>query len=1489
MKKLTKLLSVFIIAGAVGVGIAGATGCNQNKDSHKHTYTYSDNHDGKTHKTGCTKGDYNKNESHVGTDTCDLCHGAIYDPVSATVTGVTVTAANNATQVAVEATLQLNANVTVTGGAATTVTWSSSDDAKATVSGTGLVTGVAEGQVTITATSTVDNTKSNSITLTVVAKGTVVTPPVTEKSLYETLLEKDNVRVSIDTEAEAGTHLAAYDEETAGIYVNGSSGYDAETHVEYAEESGVKVLKQVTTHPGDEGKPNVYTVINPGPVKGEVEGVFSTKTSHIGGASEFIVFNGDNSVKIGMAKGGVLTCTYNGGEAPVNGVTLAENTYIEVYFKINLTEGKMTLKVNGKTALDDVATGMTVFNYVQLSASNKGQRIHTTKDVVICGDTKTLADSKTDAKAAIAAALATYDKTAYTTNGDDLDAAAAAAVEAVDAAQNFAAVNKAVADCKAALKAVLKDSDIEAARVSALEALKTKYPETSFNISGLTGDDAKYNNVSLRSAKLDEVEEALGSKNTAEEMKEITDAAETYLATVTNSAMLAAKKTEAVAALKAHKTAEELAEFKTTYPTEGAKIDAILADEGEGSAVVKINACTTIAAVNTALNKAKSDIDAIIDDADADPATVISEYQEELEAYGDAKKTEYAAVAGAINQAVTDGKTEIGNAADLEGTDDAKKTAAKKAYDDACDAIDLIVAKHEAKQDVADYGEQVITEQSLTDTDLLAAIRGIDTTVIDNATSTTVSDKAEEVKAAIDLLITKYNAKASVAEHATAKKALIVGRDDVIADIDDVDMSAIDNAADATALEKAVNDVKKAIDRIVSDLLNSYVAVTVSGYDTVVYVNYSSTLTAADVCVTGMNVTAVYTDAEKTTLLPTEGVQLYSATTVYVDIADKAEAVTSVNWKVTDETDIANIASNDLFAITSTGGEAYLAVSAKIGGVDFTKAWHTTNIESKINKNTNPKTEREIHDNKSTPLVIKTKSALSSLKVYLRLSDSKGTGSNRYGTIFASVNGGEYVSIKTAASSADMSVAHEFKNLNAGDVITIYADVDGENGARLFLFGADAVMDTTKVPKLVTVEWLNQDGTVWKTTTHNYLEAITEPDEGSPAGDGAFTGWKYNNADLTADLKLASSDTAYQMTPKFETADITINYTDGTPADEPLSYLSSAQGNELPDPENGDETHLFIGYYLQAGEEPADTDTLFDLSTATAGTYTVYAKYMEANVTIIYKANADDAGETVHLFKKADGSLVTADDEAATLKSAPTAPEDAPEFKGWVYTKDGEEVTLSLATVKAGDTITVTAKFGELSVKDYSFFINDDKDAATKYETVAAGAKFEENALFDITANTAFALYTGTDSGRAKFTPNDGKERAMLNGNVIKMSTDIPYNKNNTAEQNSSQFMTIKANAKIELKVYLALSNDKWGDNSTGNLTYKIKQADGTYKDTSDTEKYPTGYSFASRGVVTVTITLEEGEELELTVGIEKSSRYIYFGGAEATVVKENN
>lgn len=83
-----------------------------------------------------------------------------------TVLSVTVTPATVA-PIDIGGTVQLSAAVQVENGASQAVQWTSSAAGIATVSASGLVTGVSQGQATITATSTVNAARSGSVTVTV--------------------------------------------------------------------------------------------------------------------------------------------------------------------------------------------------------------------------------------------------------------------------------------------------------------------------------------------------------------------------------------------------------------------------------------------------------------------------------------------------------------------------------------------------------------------------------------------------------------------------------------------------------------------------------------------------------------------------------------------------------------------------------------------------------------------------------------------------------------------------------------------------------------------------------------------------------------------------------------------------------------------------------------------------------------------------------------------------------------------------------------------------------------------------------------------------------------------------------------------------------------------------------------------------------------------------------------------------------------------------
>ncbi|HUG26793.1 MAG TPA: Ig-like domain-containing protein, partial [Gemmatimonadales bacterium] len=99
-------------------------------------------------------------------------------PPAPTVKSISV--APNPGSVAVGGTITMSAAVVADAGVATTVTWSSSDAAKATVNATsGVVTGVSAGSVAITATSTVNPAVQGNATVNVVAAPTATVTGVT--------------------------------------------------------------------------------------------------------------------------------------------------------------------------------------------------------------------------------------------------------------------------------------------------------------------------------------------------------------------------------------------------------------------------------------------------------------------------------------------------------------------------------------------------------------------------------------------------------------------------------------------------------------------------------------------------------------------------------------------------------------------------------------------------------------------------------------------------------------------------------------------------------------------------------------------------------------------------------------------------------------------------------------------------------------------------------------------------------------------------------------------------------------------------------------------------------------------------------------------------------------------------------------------------------------------------------------------------------------
>ncbi len=1185
MKKLTKLLSVFVISGAVGTSVVAAA-CN----THTHNYTYEDNGNG-THTATCVDGDDTiPDQLHVDGDSdnkCDNCGATIKEQgttpvVEDKVTGVSISGGK---EVAEKGTLQLTATVTVTGNAATTVTWSSSDEDTATVDANGLVTGVKEGEVTITATSIDDNTKKAEHKITVKPEGTVIVPPgpVITIPSYADLIAREDVRVKIDAEAEVGTSLETFDaaNSPAGLYISGETGYK-NAHIDYVEEGGVKVLQQYTGYVDSKNKDkNVYTVVNPGAVKQVVEGYFETKVSEYGSSQDLVTFYcGDKTVKIASTGKDTASLSVTGATeaaAPVTGVSVTKDDYIKVYFKFDLDTGKTTFQINDVSVLSEVETGIKTFKYLQLVTSNGGGRKHTSKNIVICGAVKTLEDSKTEANGIIDAELEKYDVTEYTTNGADLTAAVAAGKAAVEAAEDVAGIDQAVADCKAALKAVLKDSAIAEARTAALDALKAKYPSTQFTNTGLEGDDADYNNASLYSDKITEVEGALADLNTTAEMKAVTDAADEYLAEKTNAKMLAAKKVAVVAALE-----EDATTYKGTLGEDETKLAAV-----DSALVIQkgvLNGSTSITDANTKLEAAKAALRKAVSDLDKAYDDVV------LEAYE------------GIDNCRADEIADIGSGY---GEYDTLITAAK----------DAAKAKIEA----------VENEDTQANRDLIAS---------------TLTD----IEAEVDRYLANYAAHVN-ADAYLEEQEENVKNDDALESYYEIDFADLFNEATNENRADKIEAATKRVDDFIASLATLKIAVTLDNGE-VCYVTYGNKLTLADLHISGFNVTAATVggvsveEADLTVYNPVTNVVVTGKTPI-------AGFKVKETWTVAaGATDVANITENNLYKVTSKDvatesstntAEYFTLASAKaVGGESFTNSWRSSNVSAGT-------------DSSARPIIVELKASLSEFAIYLNVSESAGVKENRYGTIYCVKNGDTEnpTVVKTLSSSGDMTVKYVVNDLNAGDILEFYLAIpSGGSGSRLFLFKTDATVDTSKIEKTVTVNWLDSDTDAAISgfdaeTSYHYFATLTEPTAPTVAGK-SFKHWSETKNGETpytfgGSLEDKTTVTLYAV---FETADATLTFhgEDGAVIGSAVPVVSGSafdvsKAPSAPtkaDSEDGKYKYEFKGWATRAADPEHEGEYIYTL---VDGTYTVgtgntdlYAQYEQKSKAVTYSVDNKGLG-----------------------------------------------------------------------------------------------------------------------------------------------------------------------------------------------------------------------------------------------------------------------
>lgn len=1467
MNKLTKLLSVFIIAGAVGASVAGVsackkkghthsvdltksvdngdgthdvycgcghlmfdddphswddngicTKCGNDKNAHSHHYSWHDNGDG-THNGTCSNEDSKcdqitiTNEVHeLGPDGhCLKCNGTAVEP---DVTGVSISAAGDVDSVKLNGTLQFSATVEVVGGAPTTVTWSVvNGTGSATISTSGLLTATGVGEVTVKAASTEKPGVYDEYSLT-----------IEDLTTLEKLMARTDKLAVLDENYTVGNNLTERPNYTdKGIYASWqAAGHDAAVeYVKVIDENGVKALEQHGSG-GTTGKPNVYTDIVIGPSNGVIEGYFETKVvaEKFGSAQDLVNFMGGETAlfKITIA-GGVLK--YKVGTATADSncdatVNVTVNTYISVYFKIDKAQNNVTVSVNDTVILNGKNIDVNRLNCIQLPSTNKGGRLHTTKNIVVCGTAVTLDESKTEAKRNLQNAYEEYNLADYTSNATHLTKAYTDGVAAIEAAANLAGVSKAYADSIAAMAAILKETDIPAARAAARTALETKFPYRNYSYAL---DQSLPNSVYNNKAKHEEEMQVYIDRILAATLKSVMDEiVEGANITVGNdAAQLAAMKTATLNTLKEYITSSAVqTDYAALTDDDKARIDAIVKVDGttgtlSGSGVTAINEATAIQSAQAAYDEAKADIDRIISNSKLDNIeAIIAKYEADLDnytpsrPYNDTDKINLEGtdtVVALFNAAKAAGKTEIAKAKDINTVDgidsptaeqilQAQRNFALAEFDKATAAINLIACKNFRLNNVNDqevdglgvrkYVEnakaQVTDSEMLTMFDALSEAEIIAATTIDDVVA-----KTQAYKFQVDLILAKneacfgegeedkestyglekyFNLKFAASGLREADKEALYNKVRGGAEV-----QAIIDAQLVADITSALANAKVAVDNEIAALKNAVFTITVkfNGYgdDTTktVHMSYGGTVSKESIYITGMTVTKLYDEGG---VEITEGVQIYANTTVKVDVSDNNAAAASTSYtpvggdNVTPVTD-KKVLDDTLLSVTVPDGSALYKSGntwkdsnnadksfnkVTVNGTDYSNALSLGNITSKT-------------DNKAKPLTIQAKSALSELKVYVKLAGSNGTDS-RSGNLCYTINGGEPV--KSNKIDNELTIS----GIMGGDVVQIYIENTGSSGGHMWIAKVEANADTSKTPKLVTVNWTNQDGSVWKTTTHSYLDVITAP-EGLPTVEGAFTGWKYDNTPLTETTKFASSATAYVMTPVVETPDVTVHYVDGAKTTDE-EYLSTVKTYTLPEAEDATETNMFLGWYVRKGAEPADTDELFDIKNLTAGEITVYAKYLASSITVKY---GDAEPENLFIL---DGNVVKVDKTAAALPADPesTDPEN-PEFKGWYYTPEGGEETQFtaevLASLTAGD-YTVTAKFGAMTAVTYS--VDDGTLGTASNDVFTLNGSFNSGSAGwkDAEGNTVYtkAIRAGGNNRSIAFTVKAGTKITIACG-----------------------------------------------------------------------------------------------------------------------------
>lgn len=1189
MNKLTKLLSVFVIAGVIGTGVAGVAGCKKKNKNPEHSYTYTQNEDGKTHNgkcsvDGCEEHAPVTNEACFDGDDedelCDKCGGVISKDGDVTVTGVTITSAN---EVEVGKTLKLTAQL-APAGATGTVVWSIVEGGTlATLAGDVLTAGNTEGTVKVKATC---GGASGEATITIKAAGTV-TPEPTGK--YAELLEanKDNGKIRYNNDFGTVATVPAWggDYTVAGIGQS-TNGGDATNVVEITAD-GKAELKDGS------GKATRFHV-GFGAIKGAVEGYFEM-TFISGGSSwtpvQMFDSNGGEVFRIRwdgtalkVAVPGPLDAnnkvTYDYSAIAVAAVTPTATSEYKVYFTVS-ADNKLTIKLLGETDIDyltdyQLTSGI---NGIMFGTSDSNAKRMSVDNVIIVAEQIGLADYKANKVTELNTAYTAYDDTLYSeTWYGKITEAKDAGVTAIDGAETIEAVKAAYDTAIAAMKAVptiegealynakvefkawLEDNipaSIYTYNAEAYAAVHAKMMKAVEDYSGEIGAWEEKDNpeswTGLYKAGYDASADLANIKDDFDVLNDAREAAKTALDEVDGGAeAFTINAEEYNTAINTHKdniNAIELPETGVTKEIVEAKLAEVAAAKTAGETAIKAIdndteelAAAKEAAITEITNYKVAEVNALAP-KDGITQEQIDEVKENIAGVRERRIGAVEAITIPANIAnvqkeVDDAKENIDTY--LSSLTENLETLQTNALNNLRTAVDNAKAKFadaEAteKAEIDKILEKIYTANAA----LINAVtkeenKGEVATLYNNAVIEV--NVAVEKKEAYKAIVAKATELKNDLQNTQAQKDI---DDEILYKIAETpnkdhwsdDMWVIHNATTVEGVREKRDVVLAAIKKISDDAKAASYTVTLKGTNETMSVQYGTEVKLGDIYVTAKKVISASYSSKPITA--DSGVIVYNPVEIDVVTQDIEGYEASVEWRAPEEAGNAEatIADNCLFKVENIlSGATYVVNSKTVEDVAFKGAWKSANIATDATA--------------GEALTVTVKEKLASMTLYVALGDNSMSG--RIGVLTVSVKDSDGTVKKTVSTEKPSSktfITHkeELTNLNLGDTITVTISEITE-GSRLYLFGIDAAIDETKVAEEVSIKW-GADAAVAE--KYHYYDAITHADGVDPDGK-VFLGWYYT-PEGGEETKFENgtkfhSGTDIVMTPKFLAANVTVQY-----------------------------------------------------------------------------------------------------------------------------------------------------------------------------------------------------------------------------------------------------------------------------------------------------------------------------------------------------------